>query len=148
MMFEARLMTFCTMKRCSGDNDLSPFGFLQETRTQSISTNRLTNGVENTIGGLHDTNGVWCTNIGEIAVIAEAYYKGLFIAFMDLNIEDVLASIDSVVTEGIARSLTRSYTEEVQVALFQMHPSKSPDPDGMSPFFFQKFWHIVGMMSL
>ena len=63
---------------------------------------------------------------------------------MDLNIEDVLASIDSVVTEGIARSLTRSYTEEVQVALFQMHPSKSPDPDGMSPFFFQKFWHIVG----
>ena len=24
-----------------------------------------------------------------------------------------------------------------------MHPSKSPGPNGMSPFFFQKFWHIV-----
>lgn len=24
-----------------------------------------------------------------------------------------------------------------------MHPSKSPGLDGMSPFFFQKYWHIV-----
>ena len=30
------------------------------------------------------------------------------------------------------------------MALFQMHPSKSLGPDGMSPFFFQRFWPIVG----
>ena len=59
--------------------------------------------------------------------------------------EDVLTSVDNVVTEEMARSLTCSYTEEeVQADLFQMHPSKSPGPDSMSPFFFQKFWHIVG----
>ena len=34
--------------------------------------------------------------------------------------------------------------DEVKRALFHMHPSKSPGPDGMSPFFFQKYWHIMG----
>ena len=24
-----------------------------------------------------------------------------------------------------------------------MHPIKSPDPDGMPPIFFQKYWNIV-----
>ena len=99
---------------------------------------------KNTIEGMHDTNGVWCTNIREIANIVEAYYKGLFTTLTNLNMESVLASVDSVVIEEMARSLKHSYTEEVQVALFQMHPSKSPGPDDMSPFFFQKFWHIVG----
>ena len=100
---------------------------------------------KNTIEGLHDLNGVWCTNSGEITAITEAYYKGLFTASTELNMEDVLTSMDNVVTEEMARSLTCSYTEEeVRAALFQMHPSKSQGPDGMSPFFFQKFWHVVG----
>uniref|UniRef100_A0A2N9H9Z1 Reverse transcriptase domain-containing protein n=2 Tax=Fagus sylvatica TaxID=28930 RepID=A0A2N9H9Z1_FAGSY len=34
--------------------------------------------------------------------------------------------------------------EEVTHALFQMNPSKSPGPDGMTALFFQKFWNIVG----
>ena len=40
--------------------------------------------------------------------------------------------------------LQRYNPEEVKQALFQMHPSKAPGPDGMSHFFFQKFGHIVG----
>lgn len=33
---------------------------------------------------------------------------------------------------------------EVKEALFQMHPDKALGPDGMTPTFFQKYWHIVG----
>ena len=74
---------------------------------------------KSTIEGLHDSNGVWCTNTGEIAAIAEAYYKGLFTASMKLSIEDMLPSVDSVVTEEMARSLMCSYMkEEVRAALF------------------------------
>lgn len=35
--------------------------------------------------------------------------------------------------------------EEVRRALFQMHPDKSPGPDGMKPDFYQSYWHIVGI---
>lgn len=80
-----------------------------------------------------------------IAGIAEEYYKRLFTTLDNLNMDDVLASVDRVVTREMVRNLVRPYTtEEVRTTLFQMHPSKAPGPDGMSPFFFQKFCHIVG----
>ena len=92
-----------------------------------------------------DTSGRWCTDTGEIASIAEEYYKRLFTALNNLNTDDVLASVDRVVTGEIACNMVRPYTEEeVQTALFQMHPSKALGPDDMSLFFFQRFWHIVG----
>lgn len=43
-----------------------------------------------------------------------------------------------------SRLLRPFSAEEVKQAVFQMHPSKLPSPDGMSCFFFQKYWHIVG----
>ena len=58
--------------------------------------------------------------------------------------ERVIESVDHAVTEEMAQALVHPYTEEeVRNALFQIHPSKSLGHDGMSPFFFQKFWHIV-----
>ena len=33
---------------------------------------------------------------------------------------------------------------EVDQALAQMHPHKAPGPDGMNPFFYQKFWDTIG----
>ena len=61
------------------------------------------------------------------------------------NMESVLQAVQRKVTPHMNESLTHPYiADEVRLALFQMHPSKSPEPDGMSPFFFQKYWHIVG----
>lgn len=42
-------------------------------------------------------------------------------------------------------SLKRPYeASEVTKALSQTHSLKSPGPDGMSPIFYKKYWHIVG----
>ena len=58
--------------------------------------------------------------------------------------DGVLNPVKRVVMNGMNQTLTQSYTkEEVRVALFQMHPLKAPGPNGMSPFFFRKYWHIV-----
>ena len=41
--------------------------------------------------------------------------------------------------------LTKTFaSEEVLRALHQIHPTKSPGPDGMLAIFFQKYWNIVG----
>lgn len=41
--------------------------------------------------------------------------------------------------------LCAPYTEaDVRRALFDMHPSKAPGPDGFTALFFQKNWQVVG----
>ena len=100
---------------------------------------------QNHINGLHDGQGVWLTDEGRVAIIAEEYYRELFTSNNPMHMDKVLDSVDRVVTDGMNESLVQPYTEEeVRTALFQMHPSKTPGPNGMSPFFFQKYWHIVG----
>lgn len=56
----------------------------------------------------------------------------------------VLEAVQPCVSFSMNESLVAPYTDdEIKKALFQMHLSKSPGPDGMSPFFFQKYWNIV-----
>ena len=72
-----------------------------------------------------------------IAKVAESYFKDLFAATPTDNIEGVLQSIERRITPQLNDRLTQRYIpDEVETALFQMHPSKAPRPDGMSPFFF------------
>ena len=93
---------------------------------------------------MEDQNGEWCTCKRHIAIVAEQYFQCLFTTANPVNMETVLDSVERVVTRTMNNSLLEPYTpEEVRRALFQMHPSKSLGPNGMSPFFFQKYWHIV-----
>lgn len=47
--------------------------------------------------------------------------------------------------QNIYTSLNHSFSkEEVQKALFDLHPSKAPGPDGFTAFFYQDAWDTVG----
>ena len=96
------------------------------------------------IEGLKDRDRVWQSDPSRVSGIAEEYSTKLFITSHPRSTERVLEAVDKVVTEDMANSLTQPYfEEEVRVALFSMHPSKARGSGGMSPFFFQKYWHIV-----
>ena len=100
---------------------------------------------KNTIEGLYDENGVWQIDEGRVSAIAERYYVDLFKAQSHTNMDRMLEDVDRVVTNEMVQFLNQPYSkEDVRRALFSMHPSKSLGLDGMSPFFLQKFWHIVG----
>lgn len=68
---------------------------------------------------------------------AVEYYKNLFSTASPTHMAEVIDSVDRVVIDGMRDTLLLPYIEnKVRVALFQMHTSKSPGPDGMSPYFF------------
>ncbi|GAU30590.1 hypothetical protein TSUD_392810 [Trifolium subterraneum] len=59
--------------------------------------------------------------------------------------EPVLSLISPRVSAEDNATLVAPITkEEIRITLFQMHPDKSPGPDGFNPAFFQKFWHLCG----
>ena len=97
---------------------------------------------KNHIRGVFNKTGEWCTGDEQIADTAVEYFQDLFTSSQpeDEEIGLVLEAVDQRVTDDMNNTLMEPYTgDEVRRALFQMHPSKVPGPDGMSPFFFQKF---------
>lgn len=89
---------------------------------------------------MFDNEGVWGTTEESIANTAESYFQQLFTSANPANVDIVLDLVDSLVTPTMNATLLQRYTpEEVRLAQFQMHPSKAPGPNGMFPFFFQKF---------
>ncbi|KAL0345258.1 UNVERIFIED_CONTAM: putative mitochondrial protein [Sesamum radiatum] len=76
------------------------------------------------------------------------YFQQIFRSICpDLSeMEGVIAIVSPRVTEEMNEALLQPFSlEEVKCALDHMYPYKSPGTDGMSPVFYQKFWHIIGL---
>uniref|UniRef100_A0A803NZS4 Reverse transcriptase n=1 Tax=Cannabis sativa TaxID=3483 RepID=A0A803NZS4_CANSA len=88
--------------------------------------------------------GVWIDWDNNLSGLMVDYFSKLF-SSSPLEIREVNDSIPSVVSDMQNALLLEPITDdEVRRALFQMHPDKSPGPDGMTPGFFQKYRSVVG----
>ncbi|GAU48556.1 hypothetical protein TSUD_405720 [Trifolium subterraneum] len=80
----------------------------------------------------------------ELCEVAKQYFDTLFKP-KNGEQESVLNLIQRRVTEEdnvyLAAPITK---DEIQQALFMMHPDKSPRPDGFNPAFYQRFWEQCG----
>ncbi|KAL0001855.1 hypothetical protein SO802_015636 [Lithocarpus litseifolius] len=100
---------------------------------------------KNRIEGLCDNEGRWREDQGEVEGIILDYFKEIYSTNYPANFRISLGAIDRRVSDDMNDVLLKEFREEeVWSALKQMHPTKYPSPDGMSPIFFQKYWDVVG----
>ena len=73
------------------------------------------------------------------------YFKEIYSSNFPVDFGTSLRAVDKKVSEEMNEGLLMEFrAEEVWCALKQMHPTKSPGPDGVSPIFYQRYWDIVG----
>ncbi|KAH7853402.1 hypothetical protein Vadar_001983 [Vaccinium darrowii] len=88
---------------------------------------------QNRIRGLENENGIWMEGENEVENIVLGYFTGIFTSSNPYGFDEVLSCVQQRVSPVMNARLTRQVTAaEVKEALFQMPPSKSPGPDGMT----------------
>lgn len=95
---------------------------------------------KNQLKGLFNEEGQWCTSDEDMEGVILNYYGHLFSSAHPTNIDATVNSLPCIITDEMNAALTKQLShEEIHLALMQMHPSKSPGPDGFSPGFYQRF---------
>lgn len=82
-----------------------------------------------------------------LADITFEYFANMFSSSnpTDQMIEEALENTDRVVDSSMNEILCAHFTiDDVRKAVFEMHSSKAPGPDGFTALFYQKMWPVIG----
>ena len=114
-------MVCCMMKKFFGGSDPTLSGFRWEKKNtkffhQRANQRRRKNHTE----GLTDKAGVWQTDENKVAEMVEGYYQRLFTTSNPTYMNEVLNSVECVVTDGMQQSLLLLYTEDDVRVAFQV----------------------------
>lgn len=95
--------------------------------------------------GLRNEDDNWVNDVRGIKDIVLHYFENIFTSTKMVGGVDVLNSMQQGVMPEMNERLDKSFSEEeIKVVVFQMQPSDTHGPDGMTLFFYQRFWPIVG----
>lgn len=99
----------------------------------------------NRIKNLQDENGQFYDDPESMHRIVQQYFEQLFFS-VDASSDPVVSLVQPKVTSEDNNMLLAPFTiEDFKTVIFQMHPDKSPEPEGLNPTFFQRFWNLIGM---
>lgn len=98
----------------------------------------------NKICRLKDDNGAWVESQQGLCDIAYNYFSNIYQARQG-DCAPIISCLHRCISDDDNGVLTTPFTEEeFRRAIFNMHPDKSPGPDGLNPGFYQRFWSILG----
>ncbi|XP_021726831.1 uncharacterized protein LOC110693957 [Chenopodium quinoa] len=99
---------------------------------------------KNSIRGSENQDGRWVQDEQSINNVITDYFSQLFTSDGTTGLQEALGGISLVITATMNEELCKELSrEEIEMALFDMHPNKAPRIYGMHALFYQKFWHIV-----
>nr|DAD34710.1 TPA_asm: hypothetical protein HUJ06_005350 [Nelumbo nucifera] len=99
------------------------------------STRKMTNRILR----LMDDEGNWRDDPSSLCQVVQDYFRKLF-SLSSSHAIDGFDFVDCKVSNSNNEKLLSPFSfEEFKEVVFQMHPDKSPGPDGLNPAFYQNF---------
>ena len=99
---------------------------------------------KNEIAGLTTDKGEWVQTDEDIQRVAADYFQDLY-SNSPCKYDEVLDYVDVRIKREENTALLLPFSkDEFKEAITQMHPDKSPGPDGFNPAFYQRFLDLIG----